>query len=65
MKTVEEDIKHLKERISYNGKRRQMAEDQRNYKLCDEINEKNGSAVKRMPYGRSCAKGIDEERQSF
>lgn len=65
MKTVEEDIKHLKERISYNGKRRQMAEDQRKYKLCDEINEKNGRAVKRMPYGRSCAEGIDEERQSF
>ena len=35
--TVEEEIKLLKERITYKDKRRQMAEDQRNYKLCDEI----------------------------
>ena len=39
MKTVEEEIKHLKERMTYKEKRRQMSEDQRNYKLCDEITE--------------------------
>lgn len=39
MKTIEEEVKHLKERMSYKEKRRQMSEDQRNYKLCDEITE--------------------------
>ena len=39
MKAVEEEVKHLKERMSYKEKRRQMAEDQKNYKLCDEITE--------------------------
>ncbi len=39
MKTIEDEIKHLKEHTSYKEKRRQMAEDQINYKLCDEITE--------------------------
>ena len=39
MKTVEDEIKHLKDRMSYKEKRRQMAEDQRNYKFCDDITE--------------------------
>ena len=38
MKAVEE-VKHLKERMSYKEKSRQMAEDQKNYKLCNEITE--------------------------
>ena len=39
MKSLEEDIKSLGERISYKEKRRKAAEDVKNYRLCDEITE--------------------------
>ena len=39
MKIIEKEVKHLKERMSYKEKRRQMSGDHRNYKLCDEITE--------------------------
>lgn len=39
MNTLEDDIKNIKERIPYKEKRRQVAEDTKNYRLCDEITE--------------------------
>lgn len=39
MKTLEDDLKSMKERISYKQKRRQIAEETKNYRLCDDITE--------------------------
>ncbi len=46
MDVVEQDIKHIEERISYKQKRRQMAEDIRNYRACDELTEEIGDLIK-------------------
>ncbi|XP_065907720.1 uncharacterized protein [Dysidea avara] len=46
MKRLEEDIQNLKERISYKEKRRQMAENVKNYKACDDITEEIASLSK-------------------
>ena len=43
MKTLEDDIKNIKERISFKQKRRQTAE---NYRICDEITEEMGTLSK-------------------
>ena len=46
MKTLEDDIKNIKEHISYKEKRRQAAEDIKNYRVCDDITEEIGSLSK-------------------
>lgn len=46
MKTLEDDIKNTEQRISYKVKRRQVAEDTKNYRLCDEITEEIGTLTK-------------------
>ncbi|XP_065918714.1 uncharacterized protein [Dysidea avara] len=45
-KRLEEDIQNLKERISYKEKRRQMAENVKNYKACDDITAEIASLSK-------------------
>ena len=39
MKELEEEVKNIKDRISYKEKRCQMAENVKNYKTCDELTE--------------------------
>lgn len=46
MKTLEDDIKNIKDRVSYKEKRRQVAEDMKNYRICDEITEEIGTLLK-------------------
>ena len=43
MKTLEDDLKNIKERTSYKEKRCRVAEDLKNYRLCDEITEEIGT----------------------
>lgn len=52
MKTLEDDIKNFEERILYKEKRRQVAEDNKNYRLCDELTEEIGSLSREK---RQCA----------
>lgn len=47
MKEVEDELQNLCERIEYKEKRRRIAEDARNYKLCEEITEEIGESKKR------------------
>ena len=60
MKTVEDEIKQLKDHMSYKEKRRQMAEDQRNYKLCDDIT-RYFSFVKGVSYIGTRIKGAHQK----
>ncbi len=43
MKTLEDDIKNTEERVLYKEKRRQVAEDNKNYRLCDELTQEIGT----------------------
>ena len=45
MKALEEDIKGIDDRLSYNEKRRKAAEDVNNYCMCEEINEEMTSLM--------------------
>ena len=46
MSVLEQDIKNIEDRISYKQKRRQVAEDTRNYRACDELTEEIGELMK-------------------
>ena len=46
MDVAEQDIKNIEERMSFKQKRRQMAEDIRNYRSCDELTEEIGELIK-------------------
>ncbi len=46
MDIVEQDIQNIDERISFKQKRRQMAEDIRNYRSCDDLTEEIGELIK-------------------
>lgn len=46
MKALEEEVKNIKERISYKEKRREMAENIKNYKNCDDLTEEISSLSK-------------------
>ena len=46
MKTLEDDIKNINERISFKQERRQAAANSKNYLICDEITEEIGSLTK-------------------
>ncbi len=43
MKTLEDDIKNTEECVVYKEKRRQVAEDNKNYRLCDELTQEIGT----------------------
>ena len=53
MKTLEDDIKNINEQISFKQKRRQAAENSKNYLICDEITEEIGSLTKDPPIAGS------------
>ena len=46
MKALEEEITNIKDRISYKEKRREMAENIKNYKNCDDLTEEISSLSK-------------------
>jgi len=47
MKALEEKIKNVQDQISYKEKRRQMAENIKNYKNCDELTEEIAELCKK------------------
>lgn len=64
MKSLEDDIKNMKERTSYKEKRRQLAEESKNYRLCDEITEEIGSLSKESRQLSLELKMLTKEKQS-
>ena len=48
MKALEEEIINIKDRISYKEKRREMAENIKNYKNCDDLTEEISSLSKQQ-----------------
>lgn len=46
MKSLEDDMGHISERIAYKEKRRRLAEGLKNYKACDELTEEIAALAK-------------------